>query len=444
NIHIIGIGGAGMKSIASVLLSMGHQVSGSDLRASGLDGLRAEGASVVVGHDAANLGKVDLVTRSTAVPDSNPEVVAAGGRSIPVVSRAGILAALTRVRRTVSVAGTHGKTTTASMLSVLLREAGMDPSFIIGGEVNEIGSGAVWAESDGWFVVEADESDGTFLRLHSAAAIITSVEADHLSYYGSEAELVEAFERFVDGVAGPCVVCLDDSGAEALAQGPRVVTYGTDPRADWVISDYQGGRSSSSFGLSGPAGPKRIFELATPGLHNVRNATAAIVMGHSLGAGEDAAGAALARFGGVARRFQYRGERDGITYVDDYAHLPAEVVAALEPASNGEWERVVCVFQPHRYTRTSDLWRSFGPAFERADILVITGIYPAGEAPMPGVTGKLIVDAVLDHDAKTDVSYCPHRDELHAYLEARLQPGDLCLTLGAGDLTTLPDEFLMT
>lgn len=443
-VHVIGIGGAGMRAIASVLISMGHDVSGSDLRESGLDTLRAEGATVTVGHDAANLGPVDIVTRSTAVPDSNAEVVAALDRSIPVVSRATMLSAMTRIRRTVAVAGTHGKTTTASMLAVLLREAGMDPSFIIGGEVNEIGSGAVWASTDGWFIVEADESDGTFLRLQSSAAIITSVEPDHLSYYGSEAELVQAFERFSDGVSGPCVVCLDDPGAAALARVDGVVTYGTDPRADWVISGYEGGRSSSTFRLSGPDSSERRLELATPGLHNVRNATAAIAMGHALGASPDAGAAALAKFGGVARRFQYRGERDGITYVDDYAHLPAEVEAALEAAAGGNWNRVVCVFQPHRYSRTNDLWRSFGKAFDRADILVITDVYPAGETPMPGVTGKLIVDSVLHHDPASEVSYCPHRDELRAYLEARLGPGDLCLTLGAGDLTTLPDELLLT
>ncbi len=444
-VHVVGIGGAGMSAIAAVLKSMGHEVTGSDLKASpGLDRLRAQGIDVVVGHEAANLGDVDFVTRSTAVPDSNPELRAAEQRSVRILSRAAVLSAITNVRRTLAVAGTHGKTTTASMLSVLLREAGMDPSFIIGGEVNEIGTGAAWSELDGWFVVEADESDGTFLSLHSDAAIVTSVEPDHLSHYGSEAELVAAFERFVTGVSGRVVICIDDPGAANLAVGADVVTYGTDPRADWVISGYEGSGSSSSFELSTPSGPWGRFELATPGLHNVRNATAAIAMANIVGATADDARAALAKFGGVARRFQYRGERDGISYVDDYAHLPTEVSAALEAASNGQWERIVCVFQPHRYTRTSELWSSFARSFSQTDILVVTDIYPAGETAIPGVTGKLVADAVREAETGVDVVYCAHRDELRAYLHGVLQPGDLCLTLGAGDLTTLADAMLLT
>ena len=444
-VHVIGIGGAGMRAIASVLAAMGHTVTGSDLRESaGLDRLRAEGIDVTIGHDAANVGSVDLVTRSTAVPDANPEVGAANERGIPVASRAETLAAITRVRPTIAVAGTHGKTTTSSMLAVVLREAGLDPSFIIGGELNEVGSGAVWTDDDGWFVVEADESDGTFLRLASDRAIVTSVEPDHLGHYGDEAALVESFAAFAEGVAsGGLVVCADDPGAAALATDERVSTYGTDPGADWVISDYESGRATSGFRIVGPHGFDEVFELATPGLHNVRNATAAIVSAHQLGADVDALRLALAKFGGVARRFQYRGSRDGVTFIDDYAHLPAEVEAALEAASNGGWDRVVCVFQPHRYTRTRDLWESFGNAFAGADELVVTGIYPAGEAPLPGVTGKLIVDAVTEADPSRPVTYLPHREELRTYLRARLQAGDLCLTLGAGDLTTLADELLL-
>ncbi len=444
-VHIVGIGGAGMRAIAAVLKAMGHQVGGSDLKASpGLDRLRAQGIDVVVGHDAANLGDIDFVTRSTAVPDSNAELRAAEARSVPVLSRAAVLSAITRVRPTIAVAGTHGKTTTASMLSVLLREAGMDPSFIIGGEVNEIGTGAAWSDLDGWFVVEADESDGTFLSLESEVAIVTSVEPDHLSHYGSEAELVAAFSRFIDGVGSTCIVCIDDPGAAELATRAGVVTYGTDPRADWVISGYEGSGSSSSFELSTPEGSWGRFELSTPGLHNVRNATAAIAAGSVVGATAADARSALAKFGGVARRFQYRGERDGVSYIDDYAHLPTEVDAALEAASNGQWERIVCVFQPHRYSRTSDLWSAFAGSFSRADIVVVTDVYPAGEAAIPGVTGKLVADAVREAEADLDVVYCPHRDELRAYLQGALQAGDLCLTLGAGDLTTLADAMLLT
>lgn len=443
-VHVIGVGGAGMRAIASVLVAMGHEVSGSDLRSSpGLDRLRAEGVHVTVGHSADNVGEVDLVTRSTAVGSSNPEVQAATARSIPVVSRADILSAITRVRPSISVAGTHGKTTTSSMLALVMREAALAPSFIIGGELNEIGSGAVWSEPHGWFVVEADESDGTFLALESSAAIITSVEPDHLSHYGSEEALVDAFSNFVEGVSGPVVVCLDDVGAAELDGRPNVITYGTDPRSDWVINHYVSSRASATFSITGPDGPLGSFELATPGLHNVRNATAAVVMAIEVGADVDAARRALGRFGGVARRFQLRGERDGVTFVDDYAHLPTEVEAALEAAGHGEWDRVVCVFQPHRYSRTGDLWRDFATSFDKASLVVITDIYAAGEVPLPGVNAKLIVDAVLESKGWSDLAYIPHREDLRKYLSERLRPGDLCLTLGAGDLTTLPDEMLL-
>ncbi len=443
SIHVIGVGGAGMSAIASVLAAMGHTVTGSDLKAApGLDRLRAEGVDVVVGHDAANIGDAVLVTRSTAVPDSNPEVVAAREKGVPVVSRAAVLAAISRVRPTVAVAGTHGKTTTSSMLAVILRVAELSPSFIIGGELNEIGSGAVWADADGWFVVEADESDGTFLSLDRAAAIVTSVEPDHLSYFGGEAALRDAFAAFVDGVSGPTVLCLDDPGAAALARADGVITYGVDPRADWVISEHQSDRTSARFSLGGAGGDLGRFELATPGLHNIRNAAAAVVTARELGATVEAARTALARYAGVARRFHFRGERDGVTFVDDYAHLPGEVVAALEAARHGGWDRIVCVFQPHRYTRTAAIGPAFGHSFAGADLVIVTNVYSAGEVPLPGVTGKLVVDAVLDAEPRTELAYIPHRDDLRRYLLAHLRPGDLCLTLGAGDLTTLPDELI--
>lgn len=446
HIHIVGVGGAGMRAIASVLAAMGHAVSGSDLKESGgLDRLRAEGVDIEIGHDAVHVAGVDLVTRSTAVPDANPEVVGARAAGIPVLSRAEILAAIARIRPTLAVAGTHGKTTTSSMLALALVEADMDPSFIIGGEVNEIGSGAVWSAADGWFVVEADESDGTFLELQRAAAVVTSLEPDHLAHYGSAEALEAAFGAFVAGVDGPVVVCLDDPGCRRLVEAApdtRFVGYGTSEEADWVISDYEPARAGASFSLRGPDGNRVSLRLATPGIHNVRNAAAAIAAAVAIGAPVESAIAALERFGGVARRFQFRGVADGVTYVDDYAHLPSEVEAALEAAAGGDWERIVCVFQPHRYSRTADLWQDFATSFHRADLVVLTDVYASGEPPRPGVTGKLVADAVLDADPRRDVAYLPHREDLRLYLEARLRSGDLCLTLGAGDLTTLPDELL--
>lgn len=442
-VHVIGIGGAGMRAIASVLAAMGHTVSGSDLKASsGLDRLAAEGITVHVGHAEDQVGDVDFVTRSTAVGDRNPEVRSALARGIPVLSRADVLTALTHVRPTVAVAGTHGKTTTASMLAVVLVHAGLEPSFIIGGDVNEIGSGAVWSDSDTAFVVEADESDGTFLRLHSAAAIVTSVEPDHLGHYGGEEALRRSFESFVAAVDGPTVVCVDDPGARALLTGDDVHGYGTDPSAEYRISDVESGRTSATFSLRGPQGELGSFTIASPGLHNVRNAAGAVAMALLLGAEVDDVRKGLARFAGVARRFQFRGSRDGVAFIDDYAHLPGEVSAALDAAGGGGWDRVVCVFQPHRYTRTADLGNQFGSCFEGADEVIVTGIYSAGETPIPGVSAKLVVDAIRAHQPAASVHLIEHRDDLVEHLRSALRAGDLCLTLGAGDLTTLPDELL--
>ena len=438
-VHVVGVGGAGMSAIATVLAAMGHTVSGSDLKESpGLDRLRRAGMQIHVGHAASNLpDELDAVAVSTAIPPTNPEVVAARERGVPVLRRADALAAIAATRRTIAVAGTHGKTTTSSMLALVLVEAGMHPSFIIGGEVNEIGTGAVWDEGE-WFVVEADESDGTFVELGAVATIVTNVEPDHLEHYGGFDGLRAAFERFVASAAGPNVVCADDQLAAALGG----TTYGTSGGADYQMTELELGRSNVSFDVVHEGASLGRIHMPVPGLHNARNACAAVVMGLLLGASFDDAARALARYGGVARRFQFRGEREGVVFVDDYAHLPTEVQAALAAARDGGWRRIVCVFQPHRYSRTSGLWRDFASAFADADRLVVTDIYSAGEAPRPGVSGKLIVDAVLEAHPQTQVAYLPGRSDWAAYLRKVLRPGDLCITLGAGDLTTLPDELL--
>jgi UDP-N-acetylmuramate--alanine ligase len=438
-IHVVGVGGAGMSAIAIVLAAMGHRVSGSDLKESpGLDRLRASGIEVHVGHAAEHVPPdADALAVSTAVPAANPEVAAARSRGVPVLRRADALAAIAATRRTVAVAGTHGKTTTASMLALVLVEAGLRPSFIIGGEVNEIGTGAVWADGE-WLVVEADESDGTFLELGAHAVLVTNVEPDHLEHYGGFAALRAAFERFTADVPGPKVVCADD----ALAASLGGVAYGTSEGADYRMTDVELGRTTVAFAVEHEARSLGRIALPVPGLHNARNACGAVVMGLQLGAPFDAAVRALARYGGVARRFQFRGERDGVTYVDDYAHLPTEVRAALAAARDGGWRRVVCVFQPHRYSRTAALWRDFADAFADADRLVVTDVYSSGEAPRPGVSGKLIVDAVLEAHPSALVAYLPNRSEWAPYLRKVLRPGDLCITLGAGDLTALPDELL--
>ncbi len=442
HVHVVGVGGAGMSAIATVLAAMGHEVSGSDLRESGVtERLRSLGIDVAIGHDASNVGDAGLVTHSTAVHVDNPEVVEAHRRGVPVLSRAETLAAIAERKRCIAVAGTHGKTTTASMLALALVEAGLHPSFLIGGEVNEIGTNAAWDDGE-WIVVEADESDGTFLHLVPDIAVVTNVEADHLDHYGSFDGVRTAFAEFLAS-ARHRVVGGDDAEALALgrAAGADIVGLGVD--ATFAIASVATGRSSVSFDLLGPDGRLVThLRVAVPGLHNAKNAAVATVAALAAGAPAEAAARALARFGGVARRFEFRGERGGVTFVDDYAHLPTEVRAALSAARNGSWGRVVAVFQPHRFSRTAALATQFGTAFGDADVLVVTDVYSAGERPVPGVSGRLVADAVRAQDPRLPVTYAPGREELRHAVGHVLQPGDLCLTLGAGDLTTLPDDML--
>lgn len=441
-IHVVGAGGAGMGAIASVLRSMGHRVSGSDLR----DGpvvarLRAEGVQVAIGHDPDNLGDAGLVAISSAIRDGNPEVRAAEARGVPVVRRSDILPAIASHRRTVAVAGTHGKTTTSSMLALVLREAGLNPSFIIGGDVNEIGTGAMWDAGE-WFVLEADESDRTFLAIDAEVAVLTSIEPDHLETYdGVPSVLVDAFSEFL-AAAHHRVVCADDPVAARVGAATGATTYGTSSDADFRMSDVSLRMPESAFDLYDGQTMLGRITLPTPGLHNARNAAAAVVAAIVAGATFEDAARALARFGGVARRFEFRGDSAGVTFVDDYAHLPSEVAAALDAARAGPWRRVVCVFQPHRYSRVSSIGADFAHSFTGADHLVLTGIYPSGEAPRPGVTSKIVLDAVLDAHPWSSVTWLPRLDEVADWLVGRLRPGDLCLTLGAGDLTSVPDVVI--
>jgi UDP-N-acetylmuramate--alanine ligase len=441
-IHIVGIGGAGMSAIALVLRAMGHSVSGSDLKESPVAArLRSQGIAVAVGHRAGNVGQVDAVTYSPAVAPTNPEIVAAAEGGARVVARSGMLAAICATRRCVAVAGTKGKTTTASILSLILIEAGLRPSFLIGADVNEVGTNAAW-DSGEWLVVEADESFGTFQELRPEWAVLTNVASDHLDYYGSFPRLRAAFDAFVGHATAGSVVSADDAEASAIGRAHGARSVGTDAGSTFTMTDLSLSRSSASFSLRGPEGVLGTLTLGVPGLHNARNAALAVASALQLGVTFAAAAAALARFTGVSRRFEFRGEANGVTFVDDYAHLPFAVQAALATARSGGWSRVVAVFQPHRYTRTAELAEQFGRAFADADALVVTDVYGAGEAPVPGVSGLLIADAVRAQDPRLPVVYVPTWEELHRVVSSMVRPGDLCLTLGAGDLTTLPDELL--
>jgi UDP-N-acetylmuramate--alanine ligase len=444
-VHVVGAGGAGMSAIATVLAGMGKRVSGSDLKDSAaLRRLEAVGVTVHVGHAATNVADVDAVAISTAVAASNPEVVAARERGIPVLRRADILRAVCATRATVAVAGTHGKTTTTSMLALILVEAGAHPSFIVGGDLNEVGGGAVWdaTNPDAPFVVEADESDGTFVELGARDVVVTNLEPDHLDHWGSFDALTAAFDRFVRDAPGVRLVGVDGPAGADLAARTGARTVGERAGADWCMDDLDATGAGTRLTVVHDGAALGELRLAVPGVHNARNALAATAMAVELGAPFASAARALARYAGVARRWQYRGAAHGVTFVDDYAHLASEVAAAVDTARRGEWRRVVVVFQPHRYSRTASLWPTFAHAFEGSDLVVVTDVYPAGEPPRPGITGKLVVDAVLDAHPATRLAWLPARRDLVAYLGGALRPGDLCLTLGAGDLTSLPDEVM--
>jgi UDP-N-acetylmuramate--alanine ligase len=434
-----------MSAIATVLARMGHRVTGSDLKESGgLERLRLLGVRADVGHRAENVpADAEAVVVSTAIPDTNVEVRAAVERGLPVLRRSDALRALTATRRTIAVAGSHGKTTTSSMLALILRASGWHPSFIIGGDLNEVGTNAAYDEGE-WLVVEADESDGTFLELAPDAAIITNVEPDHLDHYGAFPDLTAAFEQFFAGIPGARVVCADDPVTRALARDHKgAASYGFEADATYRIVSYEGDRSGSRFNVLHNGRELGAVELPVPGRHNAANATGATALALELGAPFDAVVEAMRGFGGVARRFQFRGEIGGVTLVDDYAHIPGEIAAMIGAAREGGWRRVIVVFQPHRYTRTARLWRDFADAFTGADQVVLTDVYAANEVPQPGISGRLILGAVLDAHPALPVVYLPRRTDVVEHALRLARPGDVVLTLGAGDLTTVPDEWLM-
>jgi UDP-N-acetylmuramate--alanine ligase len=446
-VHLIGMGGAGMSGIARLLLARGIAVSGSDLKDShATQQLREAGARVFVGHRADQVDHADVVIVSSAIPADNPEIKQARGDDIPVLSRAQVLASLMSEGRSVAVAGTHGKTTTTSMISVMLSRLGLDPTYVIGGDLNEIGSGA-WHGTGDVFVAEADESDGSFLLYSPEIAVITNVEEDHLDHYRDRADVERAFASFASR-AGTVVACWDDPGVRrALADATvPVVRYGAERDGDVVIESLDllahGSRTEISV-----RGRPLVIVLPVPGRHNILNAAAAIGVAAALGLDLEQAAEALGSYTGVRRRFEHRGETDGAMFVDDYAHHPTEVVATLEVATNlrdlsADRHRIVAVFQPHRYTRTQAMWRALGESMEAADVVVFTDVYGAGERPIPGVTGKLLVDALTECCPAKRVVYLPRRSDVARFLASEIREGDLVLTLGAGDITMVAEETL--
>ncbi len=442
--HLIGIGGAGMSAIARVLLQRGYEVSGSDLKESRFtQRLVSEGARVFIGHRAENIEGAEALVYSSAIPAHNIELKEGKRRGIPVLSRAEMLAFLTKEKETIAVAGTHGKTTTTSMVATVLERSGGDPAYIVGGELNDIGSNARWGNGP-YFVVEADESDGTFLYLNPKVAVITNVEADHLDFYGSFRSIVEDFQKFASKVGkdGLVVACGDHPVVSQICSEDKTLTYGFSKDNVFRASSIKFKTLSSNFKVW--RGKKCLGEVSlfVPGKHNILNALAAIGTAYEVGIPFEKIQQSLKSFRGVQRRFQIKGKKKGITIVDDYAHHPSEVKATLDAASLGEWRRIVCIFQPHRYTRTQFLADEFGSAFDLADWLIITEIYAAGEEPIPGVSGKLILEAILDHSPNRKIAFFPNLEEAKRFVLSIVREGDLVLTLGAGDITLLGNRIL--
>ncbi|MCI0633751.1 MAG: UDP-N-acetylmuramate--L-alanine ligase [Actinobacteria bacterium] len=442
-VFMIGIGGAGMRNLARLLLARGVSVRGSDLKDSdGVAELRSGGADIAIGHRAANLGGPDAVVVSSAIHDSNPELALARARSIPVWARAQALAAAAEGRRQISITGTHGKTTTTAMVAIVLDRAGLDPTYVIGGDPNESGSGARAGSGD-LFVTEADESDGSFLLGHPAIGVITNVEVDHVDFYpGGLAEIEGAFTAFAER-CDHVVVCSDDEGAvrSVARSGVPITTYGTAANADVLLEIGSVGPGGAR-GVLVLGGQRHRLTLPVDGAHNLRNAAAAVAVAVRAGVPARTAVEALSSFTGVHRRFELRGAARGAEFYDDYGHVPTELAVTLDVARRTGPRRLVAVFQPHRYSRTQALWRELGESLLEADVIVVTDVYGAAQDPVPGVTGKLVVEGIARAGSGTRVVYLPHRGDVVGFLEREVREGDLVLTMGCGDVWMLGDAAL--
>ncbi len=444
-LHFVGIGGIGMSGIAELLLNLGYQVSGSDLKQSPVtERLESLGGKIHIGHHASNVVGTNVVIISSAVRADNVEVVEAKRLQIPVIPRAEMLAELMRLKYGVAVAGSHGKTTTTSMIATVLVKGGFDPTAVIGGRLNAFGSNAKLGKGD-FLVAEADESDGSFLKLTPAIAVVTNIDREHLDHYKDLSEIQAAFTAFVNKVPfyGTAVLCLDDPNIQAIIPQieRRVVTYGTSSQADLVASHIE----FHDFGTSCQVRHKKNLlgplQLRIPGEHGILNSLAAVATGLELEIPFEKIADALASFQNADRRFQIKGKKEDILVVDDYGHHPTEIMATLSAARHACDRRIVAVFQPHRYTRTRALEEDFARAFYHADVLLVLPIYAASEEPIPGVTAEKLVDQIKKFGHR-DVGYVPDFAGALQILKDRLRDGDLLLTLGAGDVWKVGEEFL--
>ena len=454
-IHFVGIGGIGMSGIAEVLCNLGYTVQGSDASDNAnVARLREKGITVSVGHKAENVAGADVVVVSTAIKRDNPELMAARAQRIPVVRRAEMLAELMRLKSCVAIAGTHGKTTTTSMVAALLDAGGIDPTVINGGIINAYGINERLGAGD-WMVVEADESDGTFLKLPADVAIVTNVDPEHLDHFKTFDAVQDAFRAFVENVPfyGFAVMCIDHPVVQALVgkiEDRRIITYGVNPQADVRLVDLSPANGGSRFKVvfrdrkSGATHEISDITLPMPGRHNASNATAAIAVAHELGISDEAIRKAIAGFGGVKRRFTRTGEWNGVTIIDDYGHHPVEIAAVLKAARESTSGKVIAVVQPHRYTRLQSLFEEFCTCFNDADAVIVADVYPAGEAPIEGIDRDHFVLGLRAHGHR-DVLPLPQAADLAGIVKRLAKSGDLVVCLGAGNITqwayALPDEL---
>ncbi len=436
-VHIVGAGGSGMSGLAKLLSQLGHTVSGSDLKPGRMfDALGDVGIETWLGHRPERIGEVDLVVASSAVPDSDAELVAARAFGVDIWRRPALLKALTMDRRTLGFAGTHGKTTSTALAVAATRAMGMNPSFLVGGEMVGLNTGAS-VGTDELFLLEADEAFGTFRHLELDALLVTNIEADHLDHYGTVAALEDAFAQVAARVRGPRVACADDPGVRRLAGAVDVVTYGFSPDARWRITDLSHADGAVSFTLTGPGGSTNVM-LPKPGQHLAADAAGVLALLAESGFDVDAAAAGMADFRGVRRRYEIAAIVAGVTVVDDYAHHPTEVAATIAAAAGGSAGKVIAVFQPHRYTRTADLAPEFGAPLALADEVIVTDIYAAGEQPIIGVTGRLVAQAV--EAAGGSVAFVPKLTDVPDALVASAVSGDVILLLGAGDIASISGD----
>jgi len=441
HVHFVGIGGIGMSGIAEVLLNLGYKVTGSDVRATAItERLERLGATIYPRHDAQNVTGAHVVVTSSAVRPDNAEIQEAERRKVPVIPRAEMLAELARLKYSITVAGTHGKTTTTSMIATVLDCAGMDPTIVVGGRLDTIGSNARLGKGE-FIVLEADESDRSFLLLSPTIAVVTNIEADHLDHYRDLEDIQTAFLTFINKVPfyGAAILCLDEPAVQSLIPQikRRIVTYGTAAPADVSITDVNVDGLGSSFILRFNGGAKLKFRLHVPGMHNVLNATGAFAAAREMGIEPNVIAAALESFPGVERRFQVK-SRDGVTVIDDYAHHPTEIRATLSAAKGANFRRIFVIFQPHRYTRTFHLFDDFARAFNLADSVLILDIYPAGENPIEGITTQALIEKIKSFGHKNAI-YAPDFEMIESYIVATAKDGDAVIVMGAGNVTKLSD-----